>query len=92
MEFGYLPKSNLETGNLRTEEQLRSAIRELQQYAGIPETGTMDDKTRDLIKSPRCGVPDLGANDFLARNRRMRFKRYVIHEGLKWNHLNLTWR
>lgn len=30
MEFGYLPKSNIETGNLRTEEQLRGAIKNLQ--------------------------------------------------------------
>lgn len=92
MEFGYLPKSNLETGNLRTEEQLRNAIRNLQRYGGLPETGRIDERTRILMKSPRCGVPDVGADDFQARNRRLRFKRYVIHEGLKWQHLNLTWR
>lgn len=30
MEFGYLPKSDIETGNLRTEEQLKEAIKNLQ--------------------------------------------------------------
>lgn len=30
MEFGYLPKSNIETGNLRTEAQLKDAIKDLQ--------------------------------------------------------------
>lgn len=30
MKFGYLPQSDLETGNLRTDDQLRDAIRTLQ--------------------------------------------------------------
>jgi hypothetical protein len=30
MKFGYLPESDRETGNLRTEDQLRDAIRNLQ--------------------------------------------------------------
>jgi hypothetical protein len=30
MDFGYLPQSDLETGNLRTDDQLRDAIRTLQ--------------------------------------------------------------
>lgn len=30
MNFGYLPQSDLETGNLRTDDQLREAIRSLQ--------------------------------------------------------------
>lgn len=30
MDFGYLPQSDLETGNLRTDDQLQDAIRTLQ--------------------------------------------------------------
>lgn len=30
MNFGYLPKSSIETGNLRSETQLREAIKSLQ--------------------------------------------------------------
>lgn len=30
MKFGYLPQSGLETGNLRTDDQLRDAIKNLQ--------------------------------------------------------------
>lgn len=30
MKFGYLPQTDLETGNLRTEDQLRDAIKNLQ--------------------------------------------------------------
>ncbi|KAG5684905.1 hypothetical protein PVAND_014115 [Polypedilum vanderplanki] len=91
MEFGYLPKSNSETGNLRIEEQLRNAIRRLQAFAGIPQTGKMDAKTNLLMKSPRCGVPDdFDSSDFKQRQR-TRFKRFVINNGQKWENTNLTW-
>lgn len=46
MEFGYLTKSSHETANLRSEEHLRDAIRALQRYGNIPETGRVDSKTR----------------------------------------------
>lgn len=32
MKFGYLPQSDIETGNLRTEDQLRDAIKNLQVF------------------------------------------------------------
>lgn len=117
MDFGYLPKSNIETGNLRTEAQLREAIKSFQvsfslllflmyhqanwlhltriqqRFGNIPETGRIDDRTRYLMQSPRCGVADNQlSKDFLPEKlRRSRHKRYVI-QGSKWDHLNLTWR
>jgi hypothetical protein len=30
MKYGYLPQSDLETGNLRSEDQLKDALRNLQ--------------------------------------------------------------
>lgn len=93
MEFGYLPKSNSETGNLRAEEQLRDAIRTLQKYANIPISGKVDERTRMLLKASRCGVPDFDTVDFKAhsRHRNSRSKRYVI-QGQKWTTENVTWR
>lgn len=91
MEFGYLPKTSLETGNLRTEDQLRDAIRTLQKKGNIPVTGVVDERTRMLLKAPRCGVPDFITSDFKARNRHHRFKRYVV-QGQKWESENVTWR
>lgn len=88
MEYGYLPKSGIETGNLRSEEQLRDAIKNLQRFGNIPETGKIDDRTRMLLKTPRCGVPDFSTSDFKVRNR---FKRFVI-QGQKWSTENVTWR
>ena len=33
MKFGYLPQSDIETGNLRTEDQLKDAIKDLQVFS-----------------------------------------------------------
>ncbi|KAJ6648586.1 Matrix metalloproteinase-2, partial [Pseudolycoriella hygida] len=101
MNFGYLPKSDIETGNLRTETQLFSAIRSLQRFGNIPETGVIDEATLKLMKRPRCGQPDFPSGtdfstrtDFSAdnriRRRNHRQKRYVI-QGPKWPNTNLTW-
>jgi hypothetical protein len=79
MEFGYLPKSNIETGNLRTVDQLRDAIKNLQRIGNIPQTGRIDERTRMLMTAPRCGVPDFPNNDFKSRNRNHRSKRFVVY-------------
>ncbi|XP_076175722.1 matrix metalloproteinase-2-like isoform X3 [Ptiloglossa arizonensis] len=86
MKFGYLPQTDLETGNLRTDDQLRSAIKHLQKYGGIPVTGKIDEATSKLMKLPRCGLPDKPD----PRYTRMRHKRYTVH-GQQWPHRNLTW-
>lgn len=93
MEFGYLPKSNIETGNLRTEEQLKESIKALQQFANIPATGVIDEKTIVLMNKPRCGQPDNpNSPDFFSTNRfKRRFRRYVI-QGPKWSTTSITWR
>lgn len=92
MEFGYLPKSDIETGNLRTETQLKDAIKTLQRFGNIPETGIIDEATRLLMRRPRCGQPDVtNAADFSATNSDRRKKRYVI-QGAKWPNTRVTWR
>ena len=57
--FGYLPQSSLETGAMRTEQQFRDAVKNLQFFAGINVTGEVDTDTKELIKKPRCGVSDV---------------------------------
>ncbi|XP_026469577.1 matrix metalloproteinase-2-like [Ctenocephalides felis] len=81
-KFGYLPQSAIETGNLRSEEQLRDAIRSLQEFGNIPVTGEVDDATIELLHKKRCGVKD---------KLKGRFKRFVL-QGQKWPNASLTWR
>ncbi|XP_071576577.1 matrix metalloproteinase-2-like [Temnothorax nylanderi] len=87
MRFGYLPQTDFETGNLRTEEQLRDAIKNLQKFGGIRVTGEIDEATKKLMKARRCGLPD----QLDARFARTRHKRFTIH-GQQWPYRNLTWR
>ncbi|XP_067628939.1 matrix metalloproteinase-2-like isoform X3 [Eurosta solidaginis] len=94
MEFDYLPKSDIETGALRTEEQLKTAVRNLQRFGNIPETGEIDEATRKLIHLPRCGVGDSNRTaNFSPDNLQYvhhRMKRYVL-QGPKWHKTDLTW-
>lgn len=77
----------------------------MQKYAGLAQTGYLDDATRSLINRPRCGLPDL-VNDntdilnhhLIIHNQRYssklfkkRVKRYSLQGG-KWPRTNLTWR
>ncbi|XP_045126892.1 matrix metalloproteinase-2-like [Portunus trituberculatus] len=88
MQYGYLPASDMETGNLRTERQLREAIKTMQRFGHIPMTGELDAATRRLLRTPRCSLPDVmpgEGNDFRIRVRRF------VKQGKKWDKLNLTW-
>ena len=86
--FGYLPQSDLETGALRTMQQLQDAIRNLQGFAGINMTGVIDARTKQLIGQKRCGVQDVSLG---FRNKRStRVKRYNL-QGQRWSHTNPTW-
>lgn len=98
MEFGYLPKSNIETGNLRTMDQLREAVKLLQSFANLEPTGEINRDTLELMRRPRCGAPDLPSSpDFLPSNslsplqlHHRRHRRFVI-QGQKWEHPIVTW-
>ena len=59
MQFGYLPASDLETGALRTEAELRRAIRHFQRVANVRPTGRLDPATLAAMRRPRCGMADL---------------------------------
>ncbi|XP_032683926.1 matrix metalloproteinase-2 isoform X1 [Odontomachus brunneus] len=86
MRFGYLPQTDIETGNLRTEDQLRDAIKNLQRFGGLRITGEIDKATQKLMKARRCGLPDQPDPRF----SKTRHKRFTIH-GQQWSHRNLTW-
>ena len=59
MQFGYLPYSDLESGALRTDDELRRSIRQFQRIAGLTQTGHFDQNTIEIMRKPRCGMADL---------------------------------
>ncbi|XP_022917166.1 matrix metalloproteinase-2-like [Onthophagus taurus] len=84
MKYGYLSSIRDGVAALRTEESLRAAIREMQEFANIPVTGELDDRTRKLMKVRRCALPDREPSNGRPR-------RYALHHGRPWDHLDLTW-
>ena len=49
MSFGYLPQSDVETGALRTDEEMQKSVRKFQKFARLPETGELDSKTLEMM-------------------------------------------
>lgn len=60
--FGYMQApggGGAETSsNLISEESFSSAIVEFQRFAGLPETGQVDNETLSMMRVPRCGNTD----------------------------------
>ncbi|XP_053222739.1 matrix metalloproteinase-17-like isoform X2 [Podarcis raffonei] len=100
-QYGYLPPADPVTGQLQTWEAVTSAIRVMQRFAGIAETGIPDDATLALIRTPRCSLPDvistfpekLPLQRSRSRKRRKRRKsRSKRSAGSVWTKRNISWR
>ncbi|XP_010749710.3 matrix metalloproteinase-25 isoform X1 [Larimichthys crocea] len=88
--YGYLPPSDPRTSKLQSKDGIEKAIRSMQRFGGVQETGILDEETVKLMSKPRCSLPDIvGSEDMLKRRRRRR-KRYAL-SGLKWDKTELTW-
>ncbi|XP_061564369.1 matrix metalloproteinase-25 [Cololabis saira] len=87
--YGYLPPPDPRTSRLQTKEGIENAIRVMQRFGGVKETGVLDAATLKLMSTPRCSLPDIvGVEDM--RRRKRRRKRYAL-SGLKWDKTDLTW-
>jgi len=65
---------------------LEKAIKMLQRFAGLPETGQLDQATLDQMSKSRCGVADFGKTDNMRRKKRYTlqgtyWKKKVMHTG-----------
>ncbi|XP_072311359.1 matrix metalloproteinase-17 [Eucyclogobius newberryi] len=86
-KFGYLPPPDPTTGQLQTKEALTKAIKAMQKFGGLKETGEFDQATLGLMKTPRCSLPDMSE----AEGTRSRTKRSPSPQN-KWNKRHLSWR
>nr|XP_043868849.1 matrix metalloproteinase-17-like [Solea senegalensis] len=85
--FGYLPPPDPVTGQLQTKEALTKAIKAMQRFGGLKETGVLDPATLGLMKTPRCSLPDVSE----AAGTNGRRKRSLTPPN-KWNKRHLSWR
>jgi len=72
-------------------ENLAEAVRLLQRFGGLPETGVVDGETEELMARPRCGVKDLNHQTRRDGNNTKRLGQYQL-QGSKWHKKQLSWR
>ncbi|XP_038056492.1 matrix metalloproteinase-17-like [Patiria miniata] len=89
--YGYLNTPASEEADIATITDVQSAIRRVQYYANLPETGTVDDDTLRAMKMPRCGVPDPTGRSVNGTVLGGRLRRYA-HTGGRWHKRDLTYR
>ncbi|XP_073800698.1 matrix metalloproteinase-25 isoform X7 [Danio rerio] len=97
IRYGYLQSPDTLIGGLQTKESIEEAVRKMQRFAGIEETGNLDQKTLEMMGRPRCSLPDtISFEELLKRNRRgknkvmMKKKRYTLPK-MRWDKTDITW-
>ncbi|EDO48502.1 predicted protein, partial [Nematostella vectensis] len=78
-KYGYLSPIDPRNGKIRTDKELKTAIKTLQRFGGFKATGDIEDPHLvDLLNRSRCGMPDVGPADVYKRKRR-----YLL-QGSTW--------
>ncbi|XP_003992354.3 neutrophil collagenase [Felis catus] len=77
--FYQLPRGGYRSGRSNGTSVVVDKLREMQRFFGLNETGKPDEETLEMMRKPRCGVPDNG--DFM-----------VTPGNPRWKHTNLTYR
>ncbi|MFN7686640.1 MAG: matrixin family metalloprotease [Sphingobacteriales bacterium] len=85
--FASIKERNLPTSTSEAfDEASKEALKQFQSFYGLTPTGEPDEKTLQLISSPRCGNPDRPK----LRNRNGMSATFVV-QGNKWGKGNLTY-
>jgi len=89
MRYGYA-SPNRWSSSLVAEAQYREyiseTVRDFQEFAGIEQTGAVDNHTMEMMEMPRCGVKDQVGQGAKLRRR----KRFAL-QGSRWPKTRLTW-
>ncbi|TRY54546.1 hypothetical protein DNTS_033410 [Danionella cerebrum] len=85
--YGYLSQESRQMSTMQSSKILSSAIKDMQRFYGLQETGYMDANTLQAMRKPRCGVPDRFDESSKEGARR---KRFALN-GQKWNQDRLTY-
>lgn len=93
-KYGYLPPPDPSTGQLQAWTAVTQAVKKMQSFAGLDETGILDEETLQLMQTPRCSLPDDDDDDQTihsaqhADTQNQRMKRAVS----TWTRRNINWR
>lgn len=85
-KFGYFDDSaGYRSGAILGQDVIISALKDFQRFAGLNQTGDLDNDTLIMMNTPRCGVKDRIGHSESARK-----KRYAL-QGSKWRVKHLTY-
>ena len=72
MKYGYMdaPRKDAKSSPLLSRDGLSDYVMEFQAFAGLPQTGELDQGTVELMNTPRCGVKDVVGKGATARKKR----------------------
>ncbi|XP_056309677.1 matrix metalloproteinase-25 [Danio aesculapii] len=96
IRYGYLQSPDTLIGGLQTRESIEEAVSKMQRFAGIEETGNLDQETLEMMGRPRCSLPDtISSEELLKGNRRgkkkmKKNKRYTLPK-MRWDKTDITW-
>lgn len=82
-KFGYLVQDGPQA--LTAKDELVTALKLVQKFGGLEQTGIIDNDTLKLVQSKRCGVPDIPL-----KQKNIKNKRFVI-PSKGWNKRSLTY-
>lgn len=60
---------------------LKDTLKKMQKFFSLQETGEIDAKTVDIMKKPRCGVPDVANYNFFHRKPMWQKKDITYRSG-----------
>uniref|UniRef100_A0A3B4DBC0 Peptidase metallopeptidase domain-containing protein n=1 Tax=Pygocentrus nattereri TaxID=42514 RepID=A0A3B4DBC0_PYGNA len=83
-KYGYLPPPDPSTGQLQAWSAVTEAVKAMQKFAGLDETGVLDEETLRLMQTPRCSLPD----EEDTKTHAQRMKRALS----AWTRRNINWR
>uniref|UniRef100_A0A3B3XJI2 Peptidase metallopeptidase domain-containing protein n=1 Tax=Poecilia mexicana TaxID=48701 RepID=A0A3B3XJI2_9TELE len=92
IKYGYLPRSDRSTGQLQAWTAVTDAVKAMQTFAGLKDSGVLDEETLVLMKSPRCSLPDQDGPSkllVLQQGKEIRRRRRSVS---MWTHRNINWR
>ena len=90
-KFGYLPSASSGKLPLITQDGLVKSLRKLQSFVGLEMTGVVDEETLEILKIPRCSLPDFSNDNEAPGENNQRRKRYAL-QGSRWKKRMLRYK
>lgn len=78
-KFYQLPTYRSKYERRKSASEIVETLKEMQRFFGLNETGRLNNETLEMMRKPRCGVPDSG--DFM-----------LTPGNPKWKQTTLTYR